>query len=121
MIYNGSETGRYRWDQLMKTEKTHYGTMFEINAQRVPYGGYELLPRPSLRLLRGRSGCKRTHGREARIPRSEGHPEATQTHEVKADERRGPQSSSRSLSIASGRARRLVFRSALRALATKAA
>lgn len=35
MIYNGQETGRYRWDQLMKTEKTHVGTLFEINAQRV--------------------------------------------------------------------------------------
>lgn len=34
MIYNGAETGRYRWDQLMKTEKTHFGTLFEINAQR---------------------------------------------------------------------------------------
>jgi len=35
MIYNGQETGRYRWDQLMKTEKTHFGTLFEINAQRI--------------------------------------------------------------------------------------
>lgn len=34
MIYNGQETGRYRWDQLMKTEKTHFGTLFEINGQR---------------------------------------------------------------------------------------
>jgi hypothetical protein len=34
VIYNGAETGRYRWDQLMKTEKTHFGTLFEINAQR---------------------------------------------------------------------------------------
>lgn len=34
MIYNGQETGRFRWDQLMKTEKTHVGTLFEINAQR---------------------------------------------------------------------------------------
>lgn len=34
MIYNGQETGRYHWDQLMKTEKTHFGTVFEINAQR---------------------------------------------------------------------------------------
>lgn len=34
MIYNGQETSRYRWDQLMKTEKTHFGTLFEINAQR---------------------------------------------------------------------------------------
>lgn len=34
MIYNGSETGRFHWLQLMKTEKTHFGTLFEINAQR---------------------------------------------------------------------------------------
>lgn len=34
MIYNGQETGRYSWSQLMKTEKTHFGTLFEINAQR---------------------------------------------------------------------------------------
>jgi hypothetical protein len=34
MIYNGQETGRYRWNDLMKTEKTHFGTLFEINAQR---------------------------------------------------------------------------------------
>lgn len=34
MIYNGQETGRYKWDQLMKTERTHFGTLFEINAQR---------------------------------------------------------------------------------------
>ena len=34
MVYNGQQTGRYRWDQLMKTEKTHFGTLFEINAQR---------------------------------------------------------------------------------------
>lgn len=34
MVYNGQDTGRYRWDQLMKTEKTHFGSLFEINAQR---------------------------------------------------------------------------------------
>jgi hypothetical protein len=34
VVYNGQETGRYRLDQLMKTEKTHIGTLFEINAQR---------------------------------------------------------------------------------------
>lgn len=34
MVYNGQETGRYRLDQLMKTEKTHIGSLFEINAQR---------------------------------------------------------------------------------------
>lgn len=33
-IYIGAETGRFRWDQLMKTERTHFGTMFEITAQR---------------------------------------------------------------------------------------
>lgn len=34
MIYNGAETGRYRWEDIMKTERTHFGTVFEINAQR---------------------------------------------------------------------------------------
>lgn len=34
MLYIGQETGRYKWDQLMKTERTHFGTLFEINAQR---------------------------------------------------------------------------------------
>lgn len=34
MIYNGAETGRYQWAELAKTEKTHFGTLFEINAQR---------------------------------------------------------------------------------------
>lgn len=33
-IYNGQLTGRYRYDQLMKTEKTHFGTLVEINLQR---------------------------------------------------------------------------------------
>lgn len=27
-------TGRYRWDQLHKTEKTHFGTLIEINLRR---------------------------------------------------------------------------------------
>lgn len=40
MLYNGQETGRYRWDQLHKTEKTHFGTLFEINAQR-EFGFYD--------------------------------------------------------------------------------
>jgi hypothetical protein len=34
VIYAGPETGRFRWADLMKTEKTHFGTLFEINAQR---------------------------------------------------------------------------------------
>lgn len=33
-LYDGQHTGRYRWDQLHKTEKTHYGTLVEINLQR---------------------------------------------------------------------------------------
>lgn len=33
-LYDGQRTGRYRWDQLFKTEKTHYGTLIEINLQR---------------------------------------------------------------------------------------
>jgi Restriction endonuclease NaeI len=33
-LYDGQHTGRYRWDQLHKTEKTHCGTLVEINLQR---------------------------------------------------------------------------------------
>jgi len=34
MLYDGKNTGRYRWEQLHKTEKTHCGTLIEINLQR---------------------------------------------------------------------------------------
>ncbi|WP_409184165.1 NaeI family type II restriction endonuclease [Amycolatopsis sp. VS8301801F10] len=34
MLLDGQNTGRYRWDQLHKTEKTHAGTLIEINIQR---------------------------------------------------------------------------------------
>lgn len=33
-LYDGARTQRYRWDQLYKTEKTHFGTLLEINLQR---------------------------------------------------------------------------------------
>jgi hypothetical protein len=33
-LYDGQRTGRYRWDQLGKTEKTHFGTQVEINLAR---------------------------------------------------------------------------------------
>lgn len=33
-LYDGAHTGRYRWDQLHKTEKTHFGTLVEINLHR---------------------------------------------------------------------------------------
>jgi hypothetical protein len=33
-IYDGQHTGRYRWDQLRKTERTHFGSIVEINLQR---------------------------------------------------------------------------------------
>lgn len=33
-LYDGQRTGRYKWDQLFKTEKTHFGTLIEINLQR---------------------------------------------------------------------------------------
>lgn len=33
-LYDGQRTRRYRWDQLFKTEKTHCGTLVEINLQR---------------------------------------------------------------------------------------
>nr|WP_120491324.1 NaeI family type II restriction endonuclease [Corynebacterium lactis] len=30
LLYNGQKTGRYRWEQLYKTEKTLFGTLIEI-------------------------------------------------------------------------------------------
>jgi hypothetical protein len=33
-LYDGQHSGRYRWDQLHKTEKTHCGTLVEINLHR---------------------------------------------------------------------------------------
>jgi cellobiose-specific phosphotransferase system component IIA len=33
-LLDGQHTGRYRWEQLYKTEKTHAGTLVEINLQR---------------------------------------------------------------------------------------
>jgi hypothetical protein len=33
-LYDGQHTGRYKVDQLHKTEKTHFGTLFEINFRR---------------------------------------------------------------------------------------
>lgn len=33
-LYDGQHTGRYSVDQLFKTEKTHFGTLIEINIQR---------------------------------------------------------------------------------------
>lgn len=33
-LYDGQHTGRYKLAQLFKTEKTHFGTLIEINLQR---------------------------------------------------------------------------------------
>ena len=33
-IYDGQHTGRFRWETLRKTEKTHFGSLIEINLQR---------------------------------------------------------------------------------------
>src|SRR5690242_7437847 len=33
MLLDGQHTGRFRWEQLHKTEKTHAGTLVEINLQ----------------------------------------------------------------------------------------
>ena len=33
-LYDGQHTGRFSWDQLHKTERTHFGTLFEINLRR---------------------------------------------------------------------------------------
>jgi hypothetical protein len=35
LLLDGQHTGRYRWDQLHKTEKTHAGTLVEIGIQRL--------------------------------------------------------------------------------------
>ncbi|MES2440229.1 MAG: NaeI family type II restriction endonuclease [Verrucomicrobiota bacterium] len=43
-LYDGQRTGRYRWSQLYKTEKTHCGTLVEINLQRkFDFGNGEVL------------------------------------------------------------------------------
>jgi hypothetical protein len=34
MLLDGQHTGRYKWSELHKTEKTHFGTLVEINLQR---------------------------------------------------------------------------------------
>ncbi|GAA4516581.1 hypothetical protein GCM10023096_32510 [Nonomuraea ferruginea] len=34
MLLDGQHTGRFRWEELHKTEKTHCGTLVEINLQR---------------------------------------------------------------------------------------
>jgi hypothetical protein len=34
LLLDGQHTGRYRWDQLCKTEKTHAGTLVEMRIQR---------------------------------------------------------------------------------------
>ena len=46
MLLDGQHTGRYRWDQLLKTEKTHFGTLVEINLQRA-FGFLVITFRPS--------------------------------------------------------------------------
>ena len=33
-IYDGRNTGRFRWEHLKKTEKSHFGSLVEINLQR---------------------------------------------------------------------------------------
>jgi hypothetical protein len=33
-LYDGQRTGRYKWAQLSKTERAHYGSLIEINLQR---------------------------------------------------------------------------------------
>lgn len=33
-LYDGQRTGRFSWAQLHKTERTHFGTLFELNLRR---------------------------------------------------------------------------------------
>jgi hypothetical protein len=66
MLLDGSNTGRYRWDQLHKTEKTHCGTLIEINMQR------EFNFTDGVKLDYSIAGvdvdCKYSHGKSWMIP-----------------------------------------------------
>jgi hypothetical protein len=66
MLLDGPNTGRYRWDQLHKTEKTHCGTLVEINLQR------EFKFADGIKLDYSIAGvdvdCKYSHGKSWMIP-----------------------------------------------------
>ncbi len=76
MLLDGQHTGRYRWDQLHKTEKTHAGTLVEIALARalrlaeiesalgaLPDGRREILQeRAALRAARDGARSRHIHG-----------------------------------------------------------
>lgn len=58
-LYDGQHTGRYSIDQLFKTEKTHFGTLIEINLQReLQFDDGELL---DFRIAGHEVDCKYSH------------------------------------------------------------
>lgn len=65
-IYDGQRTGRYRLDQLFKTEKTHFGTLIEINLQReFKFEDGDLL---DFSILGMEIDCKYSHSGQWMIP-----------------------------------------------------
>lgn len=58
-LYDGQHTGRYSVDHLFKTEKTHFGTLIEINLQReLKLGDGEIL---DFRIAGHEVDCKYSH------------------------------------------------------------
>lgn len=65
-LYDGQRTGRYNWYQLHKTEKTHCGTLVEINLHReFEFGDGELL---DYRIADIDVDCKYSQGKTWTIP-----------------------------------------------------
>jgi hypothetical protein len=65
-LYDGQRTGRYSWHQLHKTEKTHCGTLVEINLHReFEFGDGELL---DYRIADIDVDCKYSQGKTWTIP-----------------------------------------------------
>lgn len=58
-LYDGQHTGRYSVDELFKTEKTHFGTLIEINLQReLNFGDGEVL---DFKIAGHEVDCKYSH------------------------------------------------------------
>lgn len=65
-LYDGQHTGRYCIDQLFKTEKTHFGTLIEINLQRrFHYEDGEVL---DFKIAGHEVDCKFSHTKNWMIP-----------------------------------------------------
>nr|WP_051357438.1 NaeI family type II restriction endonuclease [Segniliparus rugosus] len=66
-LYDGQRTGRYSVEQLFKTEKTHFGTLIEINLQReLKLGDGDVL---DFRIAGHEVDCKYSHTGDWMLPR----------------------------------------------------